>query len=226
MSDHRTDEAPSREFVPAVKPLENRSLLSSTASAAVSPLFLRLPLPFSPVFMHLPRTGGVSAQTGSQVAIGVGQPTTNTVQINDDGKGDVQAEWNGGPTHSFSGVASTIIQAERSRTNQISIVLTGNRTSPTALAVGSLVATEATIPGRDAHAGDLAQGQDQRCCRPDRLAPDGHRQPAHDRRRAAHQRGRGRGPGGMEWRSGPLVLGRRGDRGPHQERQEGSGHAE
>ena len=88
MSDEqpRQNTAPSREFLPGVKPLEDRCLLSSAGSFG-----------FSPLFHILPRTGGVSAQTGSMLAIGVGQPTTNTVQVTDDGKGDIQAEWNGGP---------------------------------------------------------------------------------------------------------------------------------
>ncbi len=136
MSDHHSDQAPAREFVPGVKPLENRCLLSFAA-------FPR----FFPLFPRLPRTGGVSAQAGSMLAIGVGQPTGNTVQLTDDGKGDIQAEWNGGPTDSFTSVATTVIQAERARTNQITINLTHARTSPTAVAVGSLAATDAAIPG-------------------------------------------------------------------------------
>jgi hypothetical protein len=136
MSDHHPDQPPSREFVPGVKPLENRCLLSSGASVG-----------FSPLFPHLPRTGGVSAQTGSMLAIGVGQPTTNAVQLTDDSRGDIQAEWNGGPAHSFSTVTTTVIQAERARTNQVTIDLTAPRTSPAALAAGSLAATDAAIPG-------------------------------------------------------------------------------
>jgi hypothetical protein len=81
------------------------------------------------------------------VAIGVGQRTSNTVQITDDGTGDVQAEWNGGLVHTFSAVRSTVIQTERARGNQLTIHLTSPRTGPTALAVGSLVATETTMPG-------------------------------------------------------------------------------
>jgi hypothetical protein len=141
MSDEqpRQNTAPSREFLPGVKPLEDRCLLSSAGSFG-----------FSPLFHMLPRTGGVSAQTGSMLAIGVGQPTTNTVQVTDDGKGDIQAEWNGGPVHSFTTVASTVIQAERARTNQITFNLTSPRTGPAAIAVGSLAIADAA----SSHGGD------------------------------------------------------------------------
>jgi hypothetical protein len=84
------------------------------------------------------------------LAIGVGQSTTNTVQLTDDGKGDIQAEWNGGSVHSFTTVASTVIQAERARTDQITFNLTSPRTSPAAIAVGSLaIADAATSHGGD-----------------------------------------------------------------------------
>jgi hypothetical protein len=82
------------------------------------------------------------------VAIGVGQPRSNTVQITDDGAGDIQAEWNGGPVHTFSAVTTTVIQAERARVNELTIHLTSSRTGPTAMAAGSLVATDAATVGR------------------------------------------------------------------------------
>ena len=81
------------------------------------------------------------------LAIGVGQRTSNTVQITDDGRGHIQAEWNGGHVHTFSTIATTVIQAERARVNELTFHLTSPRTSPAALAVGSLVATDAAIPG-------------------------------------------------------------------------------
>jgi len=120
------DPGPSRKFGPEVNRLENRALLSF-----VSP---GLPIRWHP---GLPRTGGISVQSGTGVFVGVGQPTTNTAQVTDDGKGDVEADWNGGKVHSFSGVATTVIQAERARNNQITFHLTGPRTGPTAVAVGS-----------------------------------------------------------------------------------------
>jgi hypothetical protein len=140
----RQNNAPSREFFPEVKPLEGRCLLTATASRM-----------FVPLFPSLPRTGGVSAQMGTLLAIGVGQSTTNTAQVTDDHAGDVQAEWNGGPAHSLTGVTTTVVQAERARTDRITFTLTSPRTGPAALAVGSLVMTDAPTragggPPRDA----------------------------------------------------------------------------
>ena len=100
MSDQPTLQGPgpSRKFLPEVKPLESRLLLSRQVSFpdGTSIIF--------PTFAHLPRTGGVSEQSGSVLSIGVGQPATNTVQVTDLGQGRIQAEWNGGPVHSFTGI--------------------------------------------------------------------------------------------------------------------------
>jgi hypothetical protein len=87
----------------------------------------------------LPRTGGVFVQTGSELGIGVGQPTTNTVLVTDDRAGHVQAQWNGGPLHSLTGVTTTFIEAERARFDQVVFTLTSSRTGPTAAAVGTHV---------------------------------------------------------------------------------------
>jgi hypothetical protein len=95
-----------------------------------------------PLFHNLPRTGGVSVQMGTVLGIGVGQPPGNTVQATDDDKGDLPVEWNGGPTHSFTGIKSTVIQAQRAKSDQITFNLTSSRTSPTAVAVGSHLPTD------------------------------------------------------------------------------------
>ena len=136
---------PSRKFLPEVKPLESRLLLSRQVSFPDGTSFI------FPTFLHLPRTGGVSEQSGTILGIGVGQPTTNTVQVTDDGQGGIQAEWNGGPVHSFTGIRSSVIQTERSRSNQITFNLTSPRTGPTAVAVGSHVPTDAVLPSEGAH---------------------------------------------------------------------------
>jgi hypothetical protein len=136
---------PSRKFVPEVKPLESRLLLSRQVSFPDGTSFI------FPTFLHLPRTGGVSEQSGTVLGIGVGQPTTNTVQVNDDGQGGIRAEWNSGPVHSFTGIGSSVIQTERSRRNQITFNLTGSRTGPTAFAVGLIVPTDAVLPSEGAN---------------------------------------------------------------------------
>jgi hypothetical protein len=111
--------AASRDFIPEVKPLESRFLLSR--SQAVS-----FPDGFSselPIFRQLPRTGGAVVQTGSVLGIGVGQPKTNTAQVTDDGGGYFTAEWNGGPVHTLTGIKSAIVEGQRARTNQITFQL-------------------------------------------------------------------------------------------------------
>jgi hypothetical protein len=138
MSDQPYHQGPgaSRKFVPNVNPLESRFLLSGPDPRGGSTGGDDLP-------RLLPRTGGVSVQTGSELGIGVGQPTTNTVQVTDDHAGNVQAQWNGGPLHSFTGVKTIFIEAERARLDQVTFSLTSARTSPTAVAVGSHVPTGA-----------------------------------------------------------------------------------
>ena len=135
---------PSRKFLPEVKPLESRLLLSRQVSFPDGTSFI------FPTFNRLPRTGGVSEQSGSILGIGVGQ-TTNTVQVTDDGQGAVRADWNGGPVHSFTSIKSTVIQAQRARINQITFNLTSPRTSPTAVAVGLHVPTDAALPSEGSH---------------------------------------------------------------------------
>jgi hypothetical protein len=130
---------PSRRFLPEVKPLESRLLLSRQVSFpdGTSIIF--------PTFLRLPRTGGVSEQSGTVLGIGVGQRTTNTVQVTNDGQGGIQAEWNGGPVHSFTSIKATVIQVQRARRNQITFNLTSTRTSPTEVMVGLQVPTDAAL---------------------------------------------------------------------------------
>jgi hypothetical protein len=73
------------------------------------------------------------------------------VQVTDDGQGRIQAEWNGGPVHSFTSIKATVIQVQRARSNQITFNLTSPRTSPTALAVGLQVPTDAVLPSEGAN---------------------------------------------------------------------------
>lgn len=110
MSDQliRDETGRSREFVPEVKALEDRILLSPAAPRAEHIVWHPNP----------PRTGGIAVQNGGVLSCFVGQPRTNQVQVSDDGKGNVEMSWNSGPTHSFSGVSSVVIQAERAKTDQ------------------------------------------------------------------------------------------------------------
>jgi hypothetical protein len=145
MSDQPSHQGPgvSRKFVPDVNPLESRFLLSAPDPRGGTTGGDDLP-------RLLPRTGGVSIQTGSELGIGVGQPTTNTVQVTDDHASNVQAQWNGGPLHRFTGIMTTFIEAERARQDQVTFNLTSSQTSP--IAVGSHVPTGAVSASEEGHA--------------------------------------------------------------------------
>ena len=131
MSDQKSRQqtGPARSFVPAVSPLEIRCLMSTGARGvgAVPELGLEPPPPPFPVLpVRLPRTGGVSTQVGAIIGIGVGHPPGNAVQINDEGAGNYQADWNGGPVHSFTGVQAIGLFAERATHGHITINLTNS----------------------------------------------------------------------------------------------------
>jgi hypothetical protein len=85
------------------------------------------------------------------LGIGVGQPSTNIVQVTDAGQGGVQADWNGGPVHSLTGIQATVIQAQRARRNQITFKLTSPRTGPSAVAVGLHVPTDTALANEGGH---------------------------------------------------------------------------
>jgi hypothetical protein len=146
MSDQPSHQGPgpSRKFVPDVNPLESRFLLSGPDPRGGSTGGDDLP-------RLLPRTGGVFVQTGSELGIGVGQPTTNAVQVTDDHTGNVQAQWNGGPNHSLTGVTTIFIEAERARRDQVTFNLTAPRTGPIAVAVASHVSTGALPASEQGH---------------------------------------------------------------------------
>jgi hypothetical protein len=147
MSDESShhDPGPSRKFLPEVKRLESRLLLSRQISFPDGTSFS------VPTFARLPRTGGVSEQSGTVLGIGVGQSKANTVQVTDDGQGHIQADWNGGPVHSLSGIEATVIQAQRAKRNQITFKLTSPRTGPTAVAVGLPVPTDTALANEGGH---------------------------------------------------------------------------
>jgi hypothetical protein len=128
-----------------MNPLENRQLLSRTVT---------FPDGFSselPIFRNLPRTGGVSVQTGAVLGIGVGQPTSNMVHVTDDGGGDFTAEWNGLASHSFGGVKSIVVEAPRARTNQIKFQLNDTASIAAIAAIGANDPTDAAGASAGAH---------------------------------------------------------------------------
>jgi hypothetical protein len=88
-------------------------------------------------FPNAPRTGGLAIQSGSVLNCLVGQPKGNTVQVIDKGQGTVEMSWNFGQPKAFTGVTTTIIQAQRARTNQFTFHLTqGDTVSAAAVAAG------------------------------------------------------------------------------------------
>jgi hypothetical protein len=113
---------------PSLEPLEDR-----TVPSALTDSFFTVP----PLQNHLPRTGGVAVQTGSVLAISLAsQHGLNQLQITDDGKGDVQASWDGGPVHSFTGVNTIELFSKGGGIDDVNFNLTGPLTAPLNLEVG------------------------------------------------------------------------------------------
>jgi hypothetical protein len=151
MSDQpqRQDTAASRTFIPEVSSLERRCLLSTTIPhsdvivAHSNPLHTGgIALRSGPAITDMkigppraPLTGGLAIQSGSILHCLVGQPKGNTVQVTADiTKHFVEMSWNFGQPQTFPGVTTTIIQAQRARTNQFTFTLTHGDTV-TAVAV-------------------------------------------------------------------------------------------
>jgi len=55
----------------------------------------------------------------------VATPPKSTVAITDDGKGDFQVEWDGGPVHSFTGVKVLGVEVEGPQSDRVTYDLTG-----------------------------------------------------------------------------------------------------
>jgi hypothetical protein len=111
-----------------VKSLESRFLLSTTIPQKDSIVWHPNP----------PRTGGIAVQTGSVLSCFVGQPKLNMVQVTDDGKGHVAMSWNFGQLQAFTGVTTTVIQAQRASTNQFTFHLShGDTVTAVAAAAGT-----------------------------------------------------------------------------------------
>ncbi len=110
-------ESPSRKFVPDMVALEGRLLLSRAVSFPDGTTFV------FPIFPRLPRTGGALLQSGTALTVGVGQRTSNTVNVSNLGGQAVSVEWNGRPTHSVTNVQAILVQAAVSRRDQVLVDL-------------------------------------------------------------------------------------------------------
>jgi hypothetical protein len=139
--------ASSRNFIPEVKSLERRCLLSTTIPSADVIVGNR----------HPPRTGalaiesgleitdfkitgpsGRAIQRGSVLICSVDNPKGNTVQVSDDGEGHVAMSWNFGQPQTFTGVATTIINSKQDRPSHFTFNLTqGDTVTPAAMATGT-----------------------------------------------------------------------------------------
>jgi hypothetical protein len=90
-------------------------------------------------------------QTGTVLGIGVGQRTTNTVQVTDHGNGAFTVEWNGAPVHSFTGIRAAVIEAQRAKNDRITFNLIGSGTGGAGVAVGSQISTDSIAASDEGH---------------------------------------------------------------------------
>jgi hypothetical protein len=51
----------------------------------------------------------------------VNKPTKNIVEISNIGGGAVEVEWNGGASHSFTGVATIVVDTRIARTDVVAL---------------------------------------------------------------------------------------------------------
>ena len=195
--------AGSRKFIPQVKPLESRLLLSRSQSVS----FPDGATVVFPTFVNLPRTGGAFAQDGKRVehwrrpAHDQQRPGDRRRQRRRDGG----MEWTASPRalgRRFDRDPNAESQ-QRSGHDQPDIAQdqSGCRRGWLARAVGCRPGER----GRSLRRNE--RSQNERFRRPVRLGPDRHRHPVHHQQRADLQRGRGHRPCEMERRRRPLVHG-------------------
>jgi hypothetical protein len=75
----------------------------------------------SPEFASRARTSGSAVQNGSVLTVVVNKRTTNTVALVDNGGEAVSVEWNGGAVHSFTGVATVVVETRRATTDVVAL---------------------------------------------------------------------------------------------------------
>jgi hypothetical protein len=69
---------------------------------------------------------GTAVQNGTSLTISATTGTHNSVQVLDDGVGDLTVQWNGGASHFFSGINNiTINTSSQSQTNNVTYSFTG-----------------------------------------------------------------------------------------------------
>jgi hypothetical protein len=136
-------ESTSRKLVPDVDALEGRLLLSRTVSFPDGSSLV------FPTFQQVGRTGGALLQSGTALTIGVGQRTSNTVNISEQNGGSATVEWNGRLPQSVQSVQSILVQAGRSRHDHVAIGLgfaTVFATASTPVAPPAIVFARQVLP--------------------------------------------------------------------------------
>jgi hypothetical protein len=71
--------------------------------------------------IHHARTSGLAVQTGSLLAVTGDSPGTNVVQIDNEGGGAVQVEWNSGAVHPFTGITNIVVDTRNARKDQVTL---------------------------------------------------------------------------------------------------------
>jgi len=90
-------------------------------------------------------------QVGTLLEVGVGQPTTNTAQVTEEGNGADTVESNGGATNSFTGLKAIVFDVQRAKSDQITFHSDSPGTTGTALAVGSVISSDAALAKEGSH---------------------------------------------------------------------------
>jgi hypothetical protein len=71
--------------------------------------------------MSVRRTSGVAVQSGSVLTVTVSAPRNNSVELSNEGAGAVLVEWNGGAVHSFTGVATIVVDTQNAKKDLVAL---------------------------------------------------------------------------------------------------------
>jgi hypothetical protein len=102
-----------------------------------------------PTFNRLPRTGGALVQSGTVLTVGVGQRTSNAVQVTE-GATVASVEWNGRAPQSVAPFQAALVQAAASAHDRVTI----NLGASTAVATAS-------VSGPTSSAGQIREASHQ-----------------------------------------------------------------